>query len=51
LVGRNSFFVLNFGLDIFNSVSWVNFKSNVLASEGLDEDLNTTTKAENKLLL
>jgi hypothetical protein len=44
LIGRDSFLVLNLGLDILNVVSWFNSKGNVLACDSLIEDLHTTSK-------
>jgi len=49
LIWWNTFLVLDLGLDIFNSVSWLNIKSDGLTSEGLDEDLHTTSESENKM--
>ena len=40
LVRWDTFFVLNLGLDIFNSVRWLNVKSNCFSSKGLYEDLH-----------
>ena len=40
LVGWNTFLVLNLGLDVFNSVGWLDFECDVLSSEGLNEDLH-----------
>jgi len=46
LIWGNSFLVLDLGLYGLDGVSAFNVKSDGLASEGLDEDLHTTTKAE-----
>merc|ERR1712199_99300 len=49
LVWRNTFFVLDLGFDVLNGVSWLNIKGNGLTSEGLDEDLHTTSESKNKM--
>ena len=40
LIWRNAFLVLDLGLDVLDSVSWLNLKCDVLAGEGLHEDLH-----------
>jgi len=40
LVGRDSFLVLDRGLDIVDSVRGLDFEGNGLAGEGLHEDLH-----------
>jgi len=49
LIWRNTFFVLDLSLDVFNSVCWLDLKSDGLTSESLDEDLHTTSKSENQM--
>ena len=49
LVGRDTLLVLNLVLDIINSVGRLDFQSNGLASQGLDEDLHTTTETEHEM--
>jgi len=49
LVWRNTFFVLDLGFDVLNGVSWLNIKGNGLTSEGLDEDLHTTSESKNEM--
>jgi len=49
LVWWNSFLILNFGFDIFNGVSWLNIKGDGFTSEGLDEDLHTSSKSEDQV--
>ena len=49
LIRGNSFLVLDLSLDVVNSVGGFNVESNGLASEGLDEDLHTTSKSENQV--
>ena len=40
LIWWDSFLVLDLGLDVFNPVSWLDFEGDVLAGEGLNEDLH-----------
>ena len=49
LIWRNTFFVLDLSFDIFNSISRLNLKSDGFTSEGLDEDLHTTSKSEDQV--
>merc|ERR1711923_653379 len=49
LVWGNSFLVLDLGLDILNGVGRFNLKSDGLASQGLDEDLHTSSQSENQM--
>jgi len=49
LVWRDSFFVLDFGLYIFNGVWSLNFKGNGFASQGFDKNLHTTSEPQNKM--
>merc|ERR1712114_56985 len=42
LVRRNSFLVLNLGLDVFNRVTGLNLQRDGLAGESFDEDLHDT---------
>jgi len=56
LLWRDSFFVLDFGLDIGNGVIWLHIQSNRLSREGFDENLHGTTseskdKMEGRLFL
>jgi len=46
LVWGDSFLILDLGLDGFDRVGLLNFKSDSLSSEGLHEDLHTTTESE-----
>jgi hypothetical protein len=41
LVPRNAFRVLDLGLDVFNSVRWFDFESDVFASKGFHEYLHS----------
>merc|ERR1719515_577685 len=49
LIWRNSFLVLNLGLDVFNGVRWFNLEGDGLSSQGLDEDLHTSSQSENQM--
>ena len=49
LVWRDTFFVLDLSLNIFNCISRLNFKSDCFTSQGLDEDLHTTSKSKNQV--
>jgi len=46
LVWWDSFLVLDLGFDVLNSVCWFDIEGDGLTSEGLDEDLHTTSKSE-----
>jgi len=49
LVWGDSFLVLDLGFDGLNGVSLLDLEGDSLSSEGLDEDLHATTKAENEM--
>jgi len=49
LIRWDSFLVLDLGLDILNSVCWLDIKGDGLTSEGLDEDLHTTSESEHEM--
>jgi len=49
LIGRDAFFVLDFGLDSFNGISRLNVQSDGLSSEGLHEDLHSTSQSEDQV--
>ena len=49
LIWWDTFLILDLGLDVFDTISWLNLEGDVLASEGLDEDLHTTTEPQNKV--
>jgi len=40
LIWGNTFFILNLGLDVLNSVSRLNIKSNCLSGKGFDKNLH-----------
>jgi len=46
LIWRDTFFVLDLGLDGLDGVSAFDIEGDGLASKSLDEDLHTSTKAE-----
>ena len=49
LVRWDSFFVLDFSLDILNGIRRLNLKSDGLSGKGFNEDLHTTPQAKNKM--
>ena len=49
LIWRNTFFILNFSLDVLNSVCWLDLKGDGLTSESLDEDLHATSESKNQV--
>ena len=49
LIGRDTFLVLDLGLDVLDGVRWLNVEGDGLTGEGLDEDLHTTSKSENQV--
>merc|ERR550517_1326739 len=49
LIWWDSFLVLDLSLDILNGIRRLNLESNGLASQGLDEDLHTSSQSENKM--
>merc|ERR1719419_374086 len=49
LVWWNSFLILNLSFEIDDGIAWFHFKSDGLSSEGLHEDLHTSTKSQNQM--
>merc|ERR1711934_843131 len=49
LIWRDTFLVLDLSLDVLDGVSWLNIKSDGLTSEGLDEDLHTTSESKDEM--
>jgi hypothetical protein len=49
LVWGDSFLVLDLGLDVFDGVGLLNVEGDGLSSEGLDEDLHTTSESEDEM--
>merc|ERR1711962_1535382 len=49
LIWWDSFFVLDLGLDIIDGVTGLNLKGDGLAGQGLDKDLHTSSKSQDKM--
>ena len=49
LIGRDSFFVLDLGLDVVDGVGWLDVEGNGLSSEGLDKDLHATSESKDEM--
>ena len=49
LVWWDTFLILDLGLDVLDGVSWLDIEGDSLTSEGLDEDLHTSSKSENQV--
>jgi len=49
LVWRDTFLILDLGLDVLNGVCWLDIEGDGLTSEGLDEDSHTTSKSEDEM--
>jgi len=49
LVWWNSFLVLDFRLHVLDSITGLNFQCDSFASQGLHEDLHTSTESENQV--
>jgi hypothetical protein len=49
LIRGNSFLVLDLGLDVLNSVSGLDIKSDSLSGQSLDENLHSTAKTEDEV--
>ena len=49
LIRWDSLLVLDLGLDVLNGVRWLNLEGDGLSSEGLDEDLHTSSKSEDEM--
>ena len=49
LIWGNTFLVLDLGLDVLNGVCGLDIEGDSLTSEGLDEDLHTTSKSEDEM--
>ena len=49
LIWWDSFFILDFGLHVFDGVCWLNIKGDGFSSEGLNEDLHTSSESENQV--
>ena len=49
LIGMDAFLVLDLGLDVIDGIGGLDLKGNGLASEGLHENLHTTTEAKDQV--
>jgi len=49
LVWWDSFFVLDFGFDIFDGVGGFNFQSDCLSGKGFDENLHSTSETKDQM--
>ena len=49
LIGRDTFLILDLGLDILNSVGRIDFQGDGLAGESLHEDLHATAESEDQV--
>ena len=49
LIWRNTFLVLDLGLDVLDGVGWLDIEGDGLTSEGLDEDLHSTSESEDEM--
>merc|ERR1719166_839805 len=49
LIRRDTFLILDLGLDVLDGVGWLNIEGDSLSGEGLDEDLHTTSESEHKM--
>jgi len=49
LIWRNTFLILDLGFNILDGVCWLDIKGDGLTSQGLDEDLHTTSESKNEM--
>jgi len=49
LIGWDSFFVLNFRLDILDAVRWFHLERDGLSGQGFDEDLHSSSETQNEM--
>merc|ERR1711957_847227 len=49
LIRRNSFLILNLGLDIINGIRWLNIQSDGLSSKCFDKDLHSSSETEDQM--
>ena len=49
LIWRDTFLILDLGLDVFDGVCWLNIKGDGLTGQSLDEDLHTSSKSEDEM--
>jgi len=49
LIGWDTLLVLDLSFDVLDGVCWLNIKGDGLTSQGLDEDLHTSSKSKNEM--
>ena len=49
LIGWDTFLILDFSLDVINGVRWFHIKGDGLSSEGLNEDLHSSSESEDQM--
>jgi len=49
LIWWDSFFVLDFGLDVLDGVGWLDLQSNGFSGQSFNKNLHTTSESENKV--
>ena len=49
LIWRNSFLVLDLGLDVLDAITSLDLQGNGFTGQGLDKDLHTSSKPENQM--
>ena len=49
LIWWDSLLVLDLGLDVLNGVCWLDIEGDGLTSEGLDEDLHTSSESQDEM--
>jgi len=49
LIWRDTFLVLDFGLDVLDGVCWFDIQSDSLSGEGFDEDLHATSESKDQV--
>merc|ERR1712087_910726 len=49
LIRRNTFLVLDLGLDVVDGIRWFDIEGDGLSSQGLDEDLHSSAKTEDQV--
>merc|ERR1712168_1386598 len=49
LIGRNTLFVLDLGLDVFNAVRWLHFQRDGLPGQGFDKNLHSSAETQDQV--
>ena len=49
LVWWDALLVLDLGLNVFDGIGWLNIEGDGLSSQGLDEDLHTTSESQDEM--